>query len=675
MGFALCALTAAPCVWRVTQAGGACAATLRRRSMWRRELASPFGDRIAPIVVYEDPNRASIGGEFFIWPASLVLCDYLFRNPSVVREHAVLELGASHGLAAMAARAAGARRVLATDQEEVVSFLASNVDANPTHNVEVAALEWGVNMGAWCQQHGRNFDVVVGSDLTFNRDSFLPLLSTLQQLMCHTDGLLDAAENPRRALLLHDDDSVPGGKYLRNEFFHKAAAPYFHVTRADLRSADLSQEKRGAKGNAFDSSTVHGYWLAPRADAPNVPAVACAESLQKWNRARLEESERNKDSDSSSQKKRVGVTISEMLEHFRPGNSEGAKAPNLPAPAAREDAKAPKPPAPSAHGAEAKKRQDTCDAKGPKPGSAQGLDADAILVRANEGCSGEVQLESPPNAQPAASLQTCAPEGKTETAAQPCQREDEKARADTRESTGAHWWDTDMGDYEPLEFTEEMLRGVDEGRTRVIDPQSPATWDDLVKEELAAAAKSGLWRNITVDTSHLPNLADGDQGEEEEDDDEELEVVDLDTLRAAAWDRAGMEMPGPARPAPAAHAAQSRPASTTSSVSAPYRAPAKPKPPVQAKPPTCNQPTVSGPNTQEEGAPHEQTSKGSTAQATAAGTSAPQVHAEGCTDSAQEGTSEGVLKPEVCTPPAAAADTPVACAVGGDEDWDLDDLD
>ena len=261
--------------------------------MWRRELPNPFGDHSAPIVVYEDPNRASIGGEFFLWPASLVLCDYVFRNPSLVRGRKVLELGSSHGLAALATSAAGARRVLATDQEEVMSFLASNVAANPELSVEVAALEWGVGVDFCGKQQGWEWDVVIGSDLTFNRDSFLLLLSTLQQLLCRNDASRDTAENPCRALLLHDDDSVPGGKYMRNEFFNKAAVPYFHVTRADLRSADMS-EKRAAKANDFDSSTVHGYWLAPRADAPNVPSVACAESLRRWHRARLEDSERNK---------------------------------------------------------------------------------------------------------------------------------------------------------------------------------------------------------------------------------------------------------------------------------------------------------------------------------------------------------------------------------------------
>ena len=79
---------------------------------------------------------------------------------------------------------------------------------------------------------------------------------------------------------------------MRHEFVNKAAAPYFPVTRADLRSADMS-EKRAAKANDFDSSTVHGYWLAPRADAPNVPSVACAESLRRWPRARPEDPERN----------------------------------------------------------------------------------------------------------------------------------------------------------------------------------------------------------------------------------------------------------------------------------------------------------------------------------------------------------------------------------------------
>ena len=168
------------------------------------------------------------GGEFFLWPASLVLTDYLFRNPSLVHDRDVLELGSSHGLVAMAARAVGAHRVLATDKQDSSGFLSQNIAANSAHQVEVAALDWGVDMEAWGAQHGWEWDIVLGSDLTFNRDCFLPLLLTLQQLMSRTHlsamsaTHLQSDNHVRRILLLHDDDrcqaSCPFCEHFQNKF-------------------------------------------------------------------------------------------------------------------------------------------------------------------------------------------------------------------------------------------------------------------------------------------------------------------------------------------------------------------------------------------------------------------------------------------------------------------------
>ena len=153
--------------------------------------------------------------------------------------------------------------------------------------------------------------------------------------------------------------------------------------------------------------------------------------------------------------------------------------------------------------------------------------------------------------EPAGSLQTCTPEeGKTATAASPCEGEDEKARADTRESTahprrrrskpvGAHWWDMD----ELLEFTEEMLRGVDEGRTRVIDPESPAASDDL---EVIVTEVEKEEKNVYVSFPSAEESADRKRKEaetarkqvEEEDTDHEIRSEDV---AHQAWDTLGAE--------------------------------------------------------------------------------------------------------------------------------------
>jgi hypothetical protein len=395
-----------------------------------------------------------------------------------------------------------------------------------------------------------------------------------------------------------------------------------------------------------------------------------------------------------------------MMEFFRPANLEGVNAPKPHVNASKSHA-----PAAHARDSEAKRCADSHDAKDPGKLGAEAPNTGATLSRANEGSSGETRLESQASALCAEPPKSCAPAGKTETTCVSDQVEGDQAPAEKTkiESTGAHWWDADLGEYEPLEFTEEMLRGVDEGKTRIIDPQSPASWDDFVKEELAAAA-SGMWRNITVDTSQLPNLADdyGGGEEEEDDDEEELEVVDLDALRAAAWDRTGMEMPGSAPSAPAAHATQTRPSPKTESAPAAYRAPAKP--PGQEKPPACVKFSSSTPEA------HKTEGHPKAAHAAADGNPS-QVRAQECASSSQERMGARAEESVSCSPPPPAS-TPVAgssvvvgatdgapfapasikpvsgqaachfsqccaadvdgvvpAAVGGDDDCDLDDLD
>ena len=258
--------------------------------MWRRELpvSLPCSDGSSPsppIVVFEDPNSASIGGEFFLWPASLVLSDFMLRNPSLVRGKTVLELGSGHGLAAMTAHAVGARRVLATDQASVIPYLSMNIGANPARRVDVSTLEWGADLGASVASPALGVDMVIGSDLTFNRDAFLPLLFTLQQLVRTDEGLDSSSERRRdkRVLLLHDDESVPGGCRFRVDFFEKAALRVLHVAKADLAACE-DDVREG--GRCFHTNTVHAYWLSAREGAEEVTRQECDASLAKLSQAR-----------------------------------------------------------------------------------------------------------------------------------------------------------------------------------------------------------------------------------------------------------------------------------------------------------------------------------------------------------------------------------------------------
>jgi hypothetical protein len=449
--------------------------------MWRRELPTPWGG--TSIHVHEDPNRAGIGGECFLWPASLVLCDYIFRNPSAVRERHVLELGSSHGLAAMAARAAGSRRVLATDQAEVLPFLAGNVAANPAHAVEVAALEWGVSMEAWGAAHGWDWETVVGSDLTFNRSCFLPLLFTLQQLASRRNAGSEREGRGCKILLLHDDDSVPGGKSLRREFFEKAALPYFVVEPASLQETEEEDLGRSPQP-AFESATVHAYWLVHRNGAPHIATEACAKDLAKWEEARRLEASTAALS-SSTRRPGLGITLPELLAHFQrpvqePVEKKGQTLRLEPTGAQRSSSET------GAHASKGNVVQSTS------------------AVHSQDSLNDVVSTEAKIN-----------------------------------------WWDEDLEDPEPFEFTDEMLRGVPDGKGPWLDLEEASNWDALVAAEAAAAAKNpaGAWRHVSVDETHLPSL-DGASDDENDDDDDAEAIVDIDALRTAARDRANVQLRG-----------------------------------------------------------------------------------------------------------------------------------
>ena len=144
----------------------------------------------------------------------------------------------------MTAAAHRAAEVFATDQEAVLPFLEANIARNPHVSVRAVALQWGTAISPSLQGE---WGVILGSDLTFHKDSFLPLLHSLQTL----------ASPHTRVILAHDDDSVPAGHRLRHEFFNETASAYFAVEEITC-AADLDPN--------FVEDTIHLYELRPLVD-------------------------------------------------------------------------------------------------------------------------------------------------------------------------------------------------------------------------------------------------------------------------------------------------------------------------------------------------------------------------------------------------------------------------
>lgn len=114
-----------------------------------------------------------------VWPSSLVLAQWLATEVRLGKAPGeILELGAGVGLAGLAAAAQGAG-VTSTDlEDDEVGGLLSNLRHNAALNgleMECVPLDWR-EPASWL---GRQYDLVVGSDLLYYVENAAPLAQTL----------------------------------------------------------------------------------------------------------------------------------------------------------------------------------------------------------------------------------------------------------------------------------------------------------------------------------------------------------------------------------------------------------------------------------------------------------------------------------------------------------------
>ncbi|KAI1204552.1 putative methyltransferase-domain-containing protein [Annulohypoxylon truncatum] len=129
---------------------------------------------------------------FRTWEASLHLASYLLTDTgsSFVRNKNVLELGTGTGfLTILLAKHLQAKRVTATDgDEDVIEALNENIALNKLDNPQRArtgTLTWGCDLeGTWveddCGTHP--YDIVIGTDITYDKIAISALVSTLYSL-------------------------------------------------------------------------------------------------------------------------------------------------------------------------------------------------------------------------------------------------------------------------------------------------------------------------------------------------------------------------------------------------------------------------------------------------------------------------------------------------------------
>lgn len=154
---------------------------------------SPKPDCVPTITLHESRNIVAAAGTTGLrtWEAALHLGNYLCTHASdLVHGKSILELGAGTGyVSVLCSKHLGASHALATDgSDDVVSSLSTNFYLNGLQDssvVEGKELRWGqALLGGEHPQwnHGRQIDLVLGADLTYDGSGIPALVSTFGEL-------------------------------------------------------------------------------------------------------------------------------------------------------------------------------------------------------------------------------------------------------------------------------------------------------------------------------------------------------------------------------------------------------------------------------------------------------------------------------------------------------------
>jgi len=160
---------------------------------------SPTDDTSAPVLIEESSWMLAAGSNvgFRTWEASLRLAYYLSSEGSAfIRGRSVLELGAGAGLLSIiCGRLLGAQQVLSTDgNPEVVESIQRNIALNRQSSedgrdehiharhldwTELSSLEDTISLSL---QGMTKYDTIMGADITYNQEYFVPLMQTISAL-------------------------------------------------------------------------------------------------------------------------------------------------------------------------------------------------------------------------------------------------------------------------------------------------------------------------------------------------------------------------------------------------------------------------------------------------------------------------------------------------------------
>ena len=131
----------------------------------------------------------------YLWNAGRKISTYLEKDPSLINNKTILELGAGAGLPSLVCGVFGAKRVVATDYPDVdlIENLKNNIRGceglgNELEGRIVAeGYCWGADpsplLSHLPSSHEKGFDILILADLLFNHSEHGKLVSTIQQTL------------------------------------------------------------------------------------------------------------------------------------------------------------------------------------------------------------------------------------------------------------------------------------------------------------------------------------------------------------------------------------------------------------------------------------------------------------------------------------------------------------
>lgn len=142
---------------------------------------------IAAVADHDALIRAADGlGRFpfglVLWDSAILLADVLAEGVVELRDRRVLEVGAGVGLAGLAARRLGAAVTQTDHAPEALAVARENCARNGLAGIRYRLVDWHDWEGAPAPDLG-SFDVVIGSDVLYARESHEALLALIRQAL------------------------------------------------------------------------------------------------------------------------------------------------------------------------------------------------------------------------------------------------------------------------------------------------------------------------------------------------------------------------------------------------------------------------------------------------------------------------------------------------------------